>query len=122
VDRIGQTRTVHEILLVAGDTAERLVLAPLARRAAGARYSTAGASQFFSSLTESRIAAAVLAGEQVRANDTSGQRPAEQADRLTLRNEATAEMHRVAARRRWRAQSSGVRTAADSKMTTSRRR
>ncbi|MEX1127354.1 MAG: DEAD/DEAH box helicase, partial [Vicinamibacterales bacterium] len=33
VDRLGQTRVVHEVLLVARDTCERMVLAPLVRRA-----------------------------------------------------------------------------------------
>jgi hypothetical protein len=62
VDRIGQRRRVHEILLVARDTAERLVLAPLARRAARARSALPGASEVLTLLSESRVAAAVMEG------------------------------------------------------------
>jgi superfamily II DNA or RNA helicase len=62
VDRIGQQRAVHEILLVARDTAERIVLAPLARRAARARAALSGSSRMLELLTESRVAAAVLEG------------------------------------------------------------
>jgi superfamily II DNA or RNA helicase len=61
VDRIGQQRTVHEIVLVADDTAERLVLAPLAMRAGRARDAIRGRG-LFEVLTESRIAAAVMEG------------------------------------------------------------
>ena len=63
VDRIGQSRAVHEIMLVANDTAERLVLAPLARRAARARISWSGDSGLLDVLAESRVAAAVMEGE-----------------------------------------------------------
>ena len=105
VDRIGQTRAVHEIVLVAGDTAERLVLAPLARRAAGARHSTAGASRFFNALTESRIASAVLAGEELPPIDNGNQCSEEPDDRLASIGETLTEMDRLVARRQWRAQS-----------------
>lgn len=60
VDRLGQTQTVHEVLLVARHTCERLVLAPLVRRARTA--AAAGARRTFLSLTESTVAAAVLQG------------------------------------------------------------
>jgi hypothetical protein len=59
VDRLGQRRIVHEILLVAADTAERLVLAPLVRRAARTA-SFGSATHVFSALSESRIAAAII--------------------------------------------------------------
>ena len=65
VDRIGQTRRVHEILLIADDTAERLVLAPLAKRAARARSAMPGASRLVNALTESRVASAVMDGELI---------------------------------------------------------
>ena len=104
VDRIGQTRAVHEILLVAADTAERLVLAPLFRRAAGARHSTAGASRFYRSLTESRIAAAVLEGEPLLPETAGDERPAD-GQPAELRDEAAAELRRLVARRAWRARS-----------------
>jgi superfamily II DNA or RNA helicase len=60
VDRLGQSRIVHEILLVAADTAERLVLAPLARRAARTA-SFGSAVHLLDALSESRIAAAIIA-------------------------------------------------------------
>jgi superfamily II DNA or RNA helicase len=62
VDRIGQRRTVHEIALVSNDTAERLVLAPLIRRAARAQGAPGGGLMSVALLRESRIAAAVLEG------------------------------------------------------------
>ena len=53
VDRFGQSRRVHELALVAADTAEGLVLAPLfGRRASPGRMLHA--------LTESRVAAAIM--------------------------------------------------------------
>lgn len=62
VDRIGQTRRVHEILLVASDTAERLVLAPLARRVSRSRSLGASPPGLLETLSESRVAAAILDG------------------------------------------------------------
>lgn len=65
VDRIGQDRRVHEIGLVAADTAERLVLEPIARRVQQARRSGAGGG-LLRLLTESRLAAAVMGAAPVR--------------------------------------------------------
>jgi superfamily II DNA or RNA helicase len=65
VDRIGQSRPVHEVLLVARDTAERLVLAPLARRAARAQLASPSSARLVTVLSESRVAAAVMAGTRV---------------------------------------------------------
>lgn len=62
VDRIGQKRMVHEIMLIASDTAERLVLAPLVRRAARAGQFMSSGTQLLESVTESRVAAAILDG------------------------------------------------------------
>ncbi|CAN5859650.1 hypothetical protein BH24ACI5_BH24ACI5_04180 [soil metagenome] len=61
VDRLGQSRTVHEILLVARDTCERLVLAPLVRRARTAAARSGQASRV-TVLTESAVAGAVMEG------------------------------------------------------------
>jgi superfamily II DNA or RNA helicase len=61
VDRLGQTRVVHEVLLVARDTCERMVLAPLVKRARTAA-ARAGRPLRISALTESRVAAAVMEG------------------------------------------------------------
>ncbi len=105
VDRIGQARRVHEILLVAGDTAERLVLAPLARRIASACRTTAGSSRLFESLTESRVAAAVLSGRELAAPE--GERSPAIADgaHAELHTDAEGELQRLRDRRAWRAQS-----------------
>jgi len=63
VDRLGQSRRVHEIALVAADTAERLVIAPLAARLARARRRTmAGGVRMLDALTESRVADFVMSG------------------------------------------------------------
>jgi superfamily II DNA or RNA helicase len=58
VDRIGQIRRAHEIALIAGDTAESLVLAPLVRRAAGWN----GREGLALRLTESRVAELLIGG------------------------------------------------------------
>ena len=58
VDRFGQARRVHELALVAAHTAERLVVAPLFTRFAA---TTAARGRMLDALTESRVAAAVMA-------------------------------------------------------------
>jgi len=65
VDRVGQSRVVHQIMLVASDTAERLVLAPLAKRAARARPSVAGGISVLETFSESRVASAVMDGTPI---------------------------------------------------------
>ena len=65
VDRIGQKRRVHEIMLVAADTAERLVLVPLAKRAARARARMPSDARLFDRLSESHVASAILEGTPV---------------------------------------------------------
>ena len=60
VDRLGQMRRVHEILLVARHTAERMVLAPLVRRAHAARRAGAPADRLVEALTESAVGDAVM--------------------------------------------------------------
>jgi hypothetical protein len=60
VDRIGQRHRVHEIALVAGDTAESLVLAPLARRTSG--WSGGAGGRMIQLLSESRVAALIFDG------------------------------------------------------------
>jgi superfamily II DNA or RNA helicase len=71
VDRLGQTRRVHEVALVAAHTAERLVIAPLfarfaeMRRAPASREKTGTTpSRMLDALTESRVAAAVMTGTE----------------------------------------------------------
>jgi superfamily II DNA or RNA helicase len=89
VDRIGQARRVHEILLVARDTAERLVLAPLAARAARARRAL-GDAPLLDRLTESHVAAAVLEGERLPPPV-----PARRHEGTGFRAEAEAEAERL---------------------------
>lgn len=111
VDRIGQTRRVHEILLVACDTAERRVLAPLAARAA--RVSAAHRrSATLDLLTESAVASAILGEERVRTVlDQRSERPDVTASPPpdTWRDDAVreaarlVELRRVAARSRYTA-------------------
>jgi superfamily II DNA or RNA helicase len=59
VDRLGQPARVHEIALVAADTAERVVVAPLVARAARTR-AVPGGSPMLAVLAESRVADAVM--------------------------------------------------------------
>jgi superfamily II DNA or RNA helicase len=61
VDRIGQSRRVHEIALVASTTAERLVIEPLTVRASHGTVS-GDMLQMLQAVTESRVAEAVMAG------------------------------------------------------------
>jgi hypothetical protein len=58
VDRLGQQRRVHEVMLVARHTAERLVLAPLIRRIRAAPAIQHG--ERLDCLSESDIAAAII--------------------------------------------------------------
>jgi superfamily II DNA or RNA helicase len=60
VDRLGQSRRVHEIGLVAADTAEALVLAPLAARASRAQAAGTPAGGLPSTLSDSRVATLIL--------------------------------------------------------------
>jgi superfamily II DNA or RNA helicase len=105
VDRIGQNRVVHEIMLVANATAERLVLAPLARRAVRAHTALPGRSGLFDVLTESRVAAAVMdvmplepAATNVEVDSVSP--PVE------LQEDARAEAPRLVELRTWRGRAS----------------
>jgi hypothetical protein len=68
VDRVGQSRTVHDVMLVASDTAERMVLAPLAKRAARARPNVAGGFTAVETLSESRVASAVMDGTPIESS------------------------------------------------------
>ncbi len=104
LDRLGQTRRVHEILLVAADTAERLVLAPLARRARAGRASNPSL-RLASVLDESRLAKAIMEGAGPEEPDGSdfdifatgaAVRPA-----AGLAGEAAAEVLRLQRERAW---------------------
>ncbi len=107
VDRIGQTKAVHEILLVASDTAERLVLAPLVRRAVSARDATPGSAGLLASIAESRVAAAILEGRAIpNSFDASGTlaRWCSNAP-VNLHTEAETETRRLRLQREWRTRS-----------------
>src|SRR5690606_26610054 len=94
VDRIGQARTVHEILLVSRDTAERTVLAPLVRRL---RAAGAAGGRTWSLPGESRVAQAILAGADVE--PVTGPATAGTLE-LNLRDEADVEARRLLDQRR----------------------
>jgi superfamily II DNA or RNA helicase len=111
VNRLGQTRRVHEIALVANDTAEQLVLQPLMQRAArsGAFSRTPIVGQF----PEARVAAHILGGTALT--------PAAVAERgcyrqMPLHDEAVREADRIQLHRRIEARAPG------SHPTSSRRR
>jgi superfamily II DNA or RNA helicase len=85
IDRLGQTRRVHELALVAAHTAERLVLAPLIARFRS-RDALGGGGGILGALTESRVAAAIMTnttidraavGEQVRQPASAAGAPAD---------------------------------------------
>jgi superfamily II DNA or RNA helicase len=103
VDRIGQTRRVHEIALVACDTSEQLVLAPLL-----ARGSRSGGLRrpLMHRLHESAVAAHVLGGHPVAPSSFTLPPGTLRAE---LGDEAGAEVRRLASLRRLgRAGAAGV--------------
>ncbi|HSC27324.1 MAG TPA: DEAD/DEAH box helicase [Vicinamibacterales bacterium] len=63
VDRFGQNRRAHEIALVTGDTAERLVVAPLISKSIRARTAGIQPATLVRHLTEARVAEMVMSGE-----------------------------------------------------------
>jgi len=95
VNRIGQMRRVHEIALVARDTAESLVLAPLLDRARQA--GTLARAPLLQQLTESIVAAHVLDASPIRLSAAAMSPQIAPAD---LRAEARAEAERLEAARR----------------------
>jgi superfamily II DNA or RNA helicase len=99
VDRLGQSRVVHEIMLVAADTAERLVLAPLVRRAARAASFGSGA-RLLNALSESRVAAAIMDHAPVEGPDVPFD--GEIIDATTVvRTAASLEAERLSELRHW---------------------
>jgi superfamily II DNA or RNA helicase len=100
VDRIGQSRRVHEVLLVANDTAERMVLAPLLARATRSRSSLPQASAPEDVLTESQVAAALLEGIDLPAAASPAETPSFQSPPADLHAEAVAEATRLMGLRR----------------------
>ena len=96
VDRLGQRRRVHETALVARDTAESLVLAPLVRRALRSRDTGPG-QRMIELLSESRVAAMVFEG---RVPDLLPPPPPPALTFLDYAHEAGIEAHRLLDERR----------------------
>jgi len=96
VDRLGQVRTVHEVVLVARDTAERLVLVPLLRRVRAAAEAGARQNPALLAITESMVASGVIAGEEIQV--PADRTPAAAFHRLAA--EATVEAERARLQRR----------------------
>jgi superfamily II DNA or RNA helicase len=103
VDRLGQSRRVHEIALVAADTAERLVLAPLMASAASARAAGDTSSGLLDSLTEAAVSELVIGGASLPS--VAAAQPSPAIEPANLRTEAVAEVGRLETLRRWRSQS-----------------
>ena len=94
VNRIGQKRRVHEIVLVAADTAEQLVLQPLLRRLRESGTFTRGSIAH--QLPEALVAARVFDGHQVTGQTSVPPRPrAAPFITLDLRDEARTEVERL---------------------------
>ena len=113
VDRIGQARRVHEVLLVARDTAERFVLAPLARRAARARSAAACFGGLVDALSDSRVADAVMDGRPLDPDAEGTQSPAPDVacpPPAVLRGEAEAAVVRLGMQRTWLSRSGPQRS------------
>lgn len=96
VDRLGQTRRVHEVLLVAQDTAERLVFAPLLHRV---RAAAARQGRSLHALDESTVAAALMDGIDVVPRRLDH---ASNTEQLDLADEARVETDRLLLHRRLR--------------------
>ena len=112
VNRIGQTRPVHEVALVADDTAERLVIDPLVRRAG--RAGRFGSGSLTSQLTDAGVPDPLLAGVQHVPPPAADPVLPSTVVTMNLRDEATAEAARLELLRRakaqWRPHSGGPPT------------
>jgi superfamily II DNA or RNA helicase len=117
VDRLGQSRTVHELVLVANDTAERLVLAPLLKRA---RAASARGTRALSALDESAVATTLMDGVEPAASSPLPPPLTRTAD---LRGEADTEGRRLYLLRRLRTATTGSApgSATDTYVTAPRR-
>ncbi len=91
VDRFGQSRRVHEIALVARDTAERLVLAPLMLRASRVRPAATHPGML-DVLTESHVARLIMSAAPTV---VSGPSEAAAVSETRMRQEAVVEAARL---------------------------
>jgi superfamily II DNA or RNA helicase len=103
VNRIGQTKPVHEVALVADDTAERLVIVPLVRRAGTAgRF---GSGSLTAQLPELSVSERVLAGVHHVSSPAVDEPLPRSLVTIDLRDEAAAEATRLELLRRVRRRS-----------------
>jgi hypothetical protein len=114
VDRLGQERRVHEIAFVAADTAERLVIAPLAVRSAQSRRAP-GTSPLLRVLTDTDIARAVMEQIEPRTSQELNAASA-RSEVMSLTTEASDEAARLSLERRWRMRSDSAHGRRDSRM------
>jgi superfamily II DNA or RNA helicase len=98
VNRIGQTLPVHEVALVADDTAERLVIDPLVRRAGRAGHF--GVASLTAQLPEARVSERLLGDVPEATTPASGGPLPPSLVTLDLRLEAVAEATRLELLRR----------------------
>ncbi|MEO6212199.1 MAG: DEAD/DEAH box helicase [Vicinamibacterales bacterium] len=98
VDRLGQKRKVHEVLLVARHTAERMVLAPLVKRARATRQRTRHGRGATTVLTESRVMHLIMNTTPPAREEASAPATAATAH---LRDEAVREAERILFQRRF---------------------
>jgi len=103
VNRIGQTRPVHEVALVADDTAERLVIDPLVRRAD--RAGRFGSGSLTSHLSDTGVPARLLTGVHRVPSLPADPALASTLVTMNLRDEAVAEAARLELLRRAKARS-----------------
>jgi superfamily II DNA or RNA helicase len=104
VDRLGQTRRVHELALIASGTTERVVLAPLMSRALRARRMGDTAGGLLDALTDARIADVVMQHDPLDIGEPPPLARSEVRS-LDLRAEADRELERLERQRRWHARS-----------------
>jgi superfamily II DNA or RNA helicase len=103
VNRIGQTKPVHEVALVADDTAERLVIDPLVRRAGTAgRF---GNGSLTAQLPELSVSKRLLAGAHQALSPAAEASLPRSLVTIDLREEAVAEANRLELLRRVRSRS-----------------
>jgi superfamily II DNA or RNA helicase len=98
VNRIGQTRPVHEVALVADDTAERLVIDPLVRRAG--RAGSFGVAPLTAQLPEARVSERLDGGVDRTSTHTGTIRVPQDFVSIDLRDEGIAEATRLELLRR----------------------
>lgn len=98
VDRLGQRLPVHEVALVSATSAERLVLAPLMRRASRALATGFAAEGLPAALAESQVADLIFGNGSPRVAEASPSSAPIQSNLVrtaSLRSEAIEEVNRI---------------------------